>query len=351
MYGKARRALHTLFALALAGAITLIFRAWIPVNSTTVGFAYLITVLLIAARWGLVEAVSASFASALCFNYFFLPPVGTLHIDDPGNWVALTAFLVTSLIASQLSELARRNHDLAARAEAARQSERFRSALLDAVAHEFKTPLTSIKAATSAILTADALTAGERRELLLVVDEEAERLARLMRETFHLARADAGKLRLSRTLYDPEPLVRETLRRRHAGAADRRIRMEFLSTLPQVDVDIDLFSVAFKQLLDNAERYSPEDTPIRILVEASADFVWFRVHNQGPELKEDERRMVFERFYRSPATRDTIPGDGVGLAIAQNIIQAHGGLIEVESGPAMGVEFSIRLSATTGHTL
>src|SRR6185436_15478794 len=125
--------------------------------------------------------------------------------------------LVTALVASQLSELARRNHELATRAEAGRQREQFKSTLLDAVAHEFKTPLTSIKAATSAILTSNTLTTAQQRELLTVVDQETERLARLMREVFHLARAEAGKLHLSRAEYDPEPLVRETLKRCRAS--------------------------------------------------------------------------------------------------------------------------------------
>src|SRR5438067_1115890 len=80
------------------------------VNPTTAGFAYIIVVLLIAARWGLAESVTASVAAAFCLNYFFLPPVRTLNIDDTHNWVAMSAFLVTSLVASQLSELARRRN-------------------------------------------------------------------------------------------------------------------------------------------------------------------------------------------------------------------------------------------------
>ena len=118
--------------------------------------------------------------------------------------------------------------------------------------------------------------------------------------------------------------------------------------MPTVSVDAELFVLALKQLVDNAAKYSPEDSPIRIAVEASADWAWIRVHNQGAGLTERERTMVFERFYRSPATSGKVAGTGIGLSIAQDIVKAHGGYLDVESGPGMGTEFSIRLPLAKG---
>lgn len=365
--GRAARILAGLIAVAL---ITAAFNSAGSTNLTTAGFAYLITVLFIAARWGLPEAVSASLAAAFCLNYFFLSPVGTLNIDKVEDWVALMAFLVTSMVASQLSELARRRNvqleqammnltavglekartqDLASRAEAARQSEQFKSTLLDAVAHEFKTPLTSIKAATSAILTSQSLTSEQRHELLTIIDQETERLSRLMTEAIHLARAESGKLHLSRNLHDVEELVREALKQSSSSLNGKRIETLYAPAMPKVHVDGELFVVALKQLVDNAAKYSPEDTPIRIAAEASADSIRIRVHNQGPGLSEQERSMVFERFYRSPTTRGKAAGTGIGLSIAQDIVKAHGGYLDVESGPGMGTEFSIRLPLPKGE--
>ena len=475
--GRAARILAGLIAVAL---LTATFNSIGSVNLTTAGFAYLITILLIAAWWGLAEAVIASLAAAFCLNYFFLSPVGTLHIARAEDWVALMAFLVTSLVASQLSDVARRRNtqleqrqsemerlytlsrsiiltdtdqpagrhiateiarifeipsvmiydqvsgdiygtqedripemreklrqtathgefqhdrgagsaiaaislggrpigalaveavvlsdsalqammnltavglekartqDLASRAEAARQSEQFKSTLLDAVAHEFKTPLTSIKAATSAILTSQSLTAEQRHELLTIIDQETERLSRLMTEAIHLARAESGKLHLSRNLHGVEDLVREALKQSSSSLNGKRIETQYAPAIPQVHVDAELFAVALKQLVDNAARYSPEDSPIRIAAEASADSVWIRVHNQGPGLSERERSLVFERFYRSPSTSEKVAGSGIGLSIAQDIVKAHGGYLDVESGPGMGTEFSIRLPLTKG---
>src|SRR3979411_1900158 len=106
--GPARRALQVAGAVALIAAVTLLELKILAVNATTVALSFLLAVLLVATWWGLVEAVAASVLAMLCFNYFFIPPVGTLTVADPQNWVALAAFLVTAIVASQLSTSARR---------------------------------------------------------------------------------------------------------------------------------------------------------------------------------------------------------------------------------------------------
>jgi two-component system sensor histidine kinase KdpD len=225
--------------------------------------------------------------------------------------------------------------------EAARESERFKATLLDAVAHEFKTPLTSIKGATSTILTSPTITPEQRDELLTVIGQEADRLSRLMKEAFHLARVESGKLHLSRSRHSVPELVTEAVRET-PGLNGKVIDTSYPGGLPEIDIDPELFVVALKQLIDNAVKYSPAGTPVRITADASQDSIWIRVHNQGQGLSEKERTLVFERFYRSPASKGT-PGTGIGLAIARDIVLAHGGFVDVESGPGLGTEFSIRL--------
>jgi len=347
---------RVLAGLAAVALITAAFTTLTSINLPTAGFVYLITILLIAARWGLAEATVASIGAAFCLNYFFVPPVGTLHIASFDDWVALGAFLVTSLVASHLSELARRRntqleqrqiemerlYELNRSAEAARQSEKFKATLLDAVAHEFKTPLTSIKAATSTILTSPSITEEQREELLTIVGQETERLSRLMKEMFHLARVESGKLHLLRTRQNIPELVGEAVRQT-PDLNGKPVQTTYAPSLPALELDSELFVVALKQLVDNAAKYSPNGTPIRITADASPDSLWIRIHNQGRWLSESERTMVFERFYRSPETSSGVSGTGIGLAIARDIVMAHGGFIDVESGPGMGTEFSIRL--------
>src|SRR5215813_3652067 len=143
------------------------------INATTVSLALLLDVLFIATRWGSAPALMASILAMLCFNFFFLPPFGTFNIAARDNWIALAAFLITAITAGQLSARAKRRAEEAERsereierlyselrgaferashAEALRQSEKLKSALLDAVTHDLRTPLASIKASITTLL-------------------------------------------------------------------------------------------------------------------------------------------------------------------------------------------------------
>jgi two-component system sensor histidine kinase KdpD len=272
--------------------------------------------------------------------------IGAVAIE--GTLISESALhAITNLIAVGMEKA--RTQELASRAEAARQSEQFKSTLLDAVAHEFKTPLTSIKAATSTILASKYLTPDQQHELLTIIDQESERLSALVTEAIHLARVESGKMHLSRTWRDVGELVQEALKQSSAIVSGRVVQTEYAPSLPKVNVDAELFVVMVKQLVDNATKYSPAGTPIRITAESSPDSVRIRIHNLGLGLTEGERNLVFERFYRTPGARQNVPGTGMGLAIVQDIVRAHGGYIDVESEPGVGTEFSIRLPLAKGE--
>src|SRR5437879_3211686 len=206
-----RRFTDYLWAAAGIAAVTAVL---LPVrgdvNSTTVGFAYLLSIVLVAILWGSAPALLASVLGMLCFNFFFLPPFHTFTIADPQNWVALTAFFITALAVGQLSARAkhraeeaesakreverlyyalRDSFERSSQAKALKQSERLKSALLDAVTHDFRTPLTTIKASATVMLADLYATVRDnvppqldneaRKEMLQVIDEESDRLEHL----------------------------------------------------------------------------------------------------------------------------------------------------------------------------
>jgi len=468
-------AIRTALVAGIVAVITWICFRVVAVNATTAALAYLVAILFIAARWGLVESITASVVAVLCFNFYFLPPIGTFTIADPQNWVALFAFLATSITASRFSMQAKkraqealdsqremerlyalsrsilligpaqpvpkqlatqiaqsfsasavalydggsgniyrsgpedfpdpadqlrqaafqgtlfrdeaahtlvtsirlggepigslgirgvelsdpvlqglgnlvaigleraRAQEASSKAEAARQSDELKSTLLDALAHEFKTPLTSIKAASTAMLSSSALGPEQQRELISVVDEEADRLSVLVTEAIQMARIEAGRVHLERENYPVRDLIESVLNKLRPMLQERSIDVRLAPDLPPVWADRELIEVALRQLIDNALKYSPPGSPVLVGAEFSDGRLIVSVADHGPGIPEDEQSRIFEKFYRAEASRHQIPGAGLGLVIAREIIQVHGGEIWVESKVGEGSIFRFSL--------
>ncbi len=452
-------------ALAGVGLLTLIAYRFVPVNATTVGFAYLLWVLVVAAAWGFIESVVCALAATVGFNFFFLPPVGTLVIADPHNWVALFSFLATALIASRLSARAQqrtaeaiahrrdverlytfsrailligegdafprqlveklaevfeleavvlydrraeefhhagptdfdgleeqlrdaalhgasyadddgrrtvtavrlgadpigslglqgasmtdgvlqgianlvaigleraRAQDLAHQVEAARRSEQLRTSLIDAMAHEFKTPLTSIKAATTSLRADPDQPAEIRAELVEIADEEAEHLRNLINDTVEMAQLDTTHIEINSVEANLEEVVGTEAEARHAEANGRLISVTCMAALEPVGFDRRLVRLAIRQLFDNALKYSPPGSTVTARIDQNSDDAIVEITNPGPGIPAQEQKHVFERFYRSASVKRRIPGTGLGLSIAHSIALAHHGSLSVDSQP------------------
>jgi len=351
------------------GALTLLLKTvGVHVNAATVSLALLLNVLFIATRWGSLPALAASIFAMLCFNFFFLPPFGTFTIAATDNWIALLAFLVTAVTAGQLSASAKRRaeeaeagrreierlyaelrdaFERASHAEALRQSEKLKSALLDAVTHDLRTPLTSIKASITTLLDEvrgriDAeppvkLDAESRVEMMEVIDEESDRLSRFINGLIELARIEAGELQLRRRWGAIDEIISAALSRAEPITRNHRVELEVDKELPGVRVDERAVSEVVYTLIDNAAKYSPRGSTIRITARRSGDeLIEMGVEDEGPGIPFDLRERVFDKFFR--ATRDgDVPthqptGTGMGLAIAKGIVEAHDGKIWIESG-------------------
>jgi two-component system, OmpR family, sensor histidine kinase KdpD len=267
-------------------------------------------------------------------------PIGSLAVR--GSSLSDTALqAIANLVAIGLEKV--RGQEAASRAEAARQSEELKSTLLDAIAHEFKTPLTSIKAAASALLTTPAPKPEEQRELVTIVDEEADRLGRLVTEVTQMARIEAGKIQLDRKQYSVSDLVSGALRQVKPIPNGRQITVEAAENLPLVSVDAGLIELAIRQLLDNAFKYSTPGSPLSVVARSSKSALTIAVRDHGPGIPERDLARIFERFYRGPGAERKAIGAGMGLAITREILRAHDGDVSVKSQPGEGSEFSLSL--------
>ncbi len=467
-------------SLAAVAGITLFYRHLLHVNQTTVALSFLLAILAVSAVWGMAVSVFMSLAAVMAFNYFFLPPVGTLTIADPQNWVALFAFLVTSIMGSQLSSRIRSEADEAhqrrreverlyqfsrkllgegnviqlmnaipdyvvesfeagaaelflpqkdkfyrsgfgaahldeekmktaflhdeitmdtqrgeyflpirlgvraigslgisgsqlsrqsldaistlvaiaverARAveelgqtEAAREGERLKSALLDSITHDFRTPLTSMKASVSSLLTSQNSDPQQTRELLTIIDEECDRLNRLVEEAGEMAKLEAGEFALELAPVAMEEIIQMALAHCKTSLAGRPVDVRVCSNLPRVRADAQRAKEALVQLVDNANLYSPKDQPITITAELTGDTVTTSVADRGPGIDDFEQTMIFDKFYRGKDQRYLVRGTGMGLPIAKALITAQQGTISVTSQLGHGSVFSFTLPVERG---
>ena len=469
--GIRTQALRYIAVLAGIALIVAIGRR-LHVNSTTVALMFLVTVLLTSAYWGLRYAVLMAVVATAAFNFFFLPPFGTFTIADPQNWVALFAFLVTALVASNLAERARREAEGAqqrrleverlyslsqrllasdnvlellnslpsyvqetfnvgsvavlapdhptvyrssvdakfeesvlrstllrgepitqndvsyvplrlgmrtvgslavtgdelsrqtldalgslvglaverARAlqdlsknRAEQEHERLRSALLDSVTHEFRTPLTSIKASITTLLSGAVLQEEGRHDLLTVIDEETDRLNRLVGEASEMAQLDAGMFKLDLQPHSIDDALEPAIQDAKGTLEHHPVEVVAPRDLPRVRIDAPRIREVLMHLLENAGKYSDTGTPIRVTAEIKGDRLVISVADQGPGIDSFEQSLIFEKFYRGRNQRYTAPGTGMGLAIAKVIVEAHGGSISVVSQMGSGSVFSFTL--------
>ena len=464
----------TVCVLAVSVIVVFYFKV-VHVNPTAVALSLLLAILVVSAAWGLAYAMPTSILAALCFNFFFLPPVGTFTIADPQNWVALGAFLCTSIIASQLSDRVRREArnatqrrmeverlytfsqqllitdnivellksvpsylaetfgvvhaaihmtgtdkiyrsgaeteylpspdlqevsargeivldtehqrcfapmrmglrnmgtlgiagdvlarqtlealgglvaiaieragavDTLMRSEASRESERLRSALLDSITHEFRTPLTAIKASVTSLRSSAAMSDDQRQDLLAVIEEESDRLNRLVGEAVEMAKLDAHEVGLEQSPHQIREAIDAALEDSKTAIGSHPVQMRLPDSLPPVMMDVVWIQKVLQHLIENAAKYSDPQAPIFISSEARNDRLITSVADRGAGIDDMERSMIFDKFYRGQSQRYRVQGTGMGLAIVKAIVEAHGGRIEVTSQLGHGSVFSFGL--------
>jgi two-component system, OmpR family, sensor histidine kinase KdpD len=457
---------------SLAFLVTILFVKFVPVNQTTVALTFLVLVLFTASKWRLAYSVYLSVLCTLLYNFFFLPPVGKLTIADPQNWVALGAFLSTSVLVSHISDREHRqaeasearrreiqllysfsqqlllqdelrgvarttpsvlasvfgfrgvalyvrahdavfysdpdnrllsaidltswaeseepvstvgevkliplrlgvHHDLGVlaltddeydarmyeaigslvsvaleraaalestnRLEAARESEKLRSALIDSVTHDLRTPLTAIRAAATTLVSEEHLPEGERLDLIAVVDEESARLDRLIGQAVEMAQLDAESLRVEINEQSVRELIDLTLERMAYRLANHPVNVRIPEDLPDVPMDRTLIQRVLQHLIENAAKFSPTGLPITIAAKAVDGRLLVTVEDPGPGIDPDDLPFIFEKYFRGKHQKVTSTGTGMGLAIARAILKAHHGEIAVRSKPGHGAQFT-----------
>jgi two-component system sensor histidine kinase KdpD len=467
--------------LTAAAALAVVLFRLVRVNETTVALAFLMLVLWTASRWRLMYSVYLSLLCTALYNFFFLPPVGHLTIEDPRNWVALASFLCCSVLVSHLSNQEHRHSEaleqrrreverlyefgqqlllqedwtalaratpsmiasvfglqavalylceqdaswasdpdnrlppgldlrLAAtqpdtaltapgdihivplslgmrslgalvmthaayapgiyesignllaialeraaalertsRLEASRQSERLRSALLDSITHDLRTPLTAIRAAATTLVSDPRLPDAERAELTTVVEEESARLDRLIGQAVEMAQLDADAVHIRAQPQDVRELLETTLDEMRSRLRGRPVEIELPPDLPRVPMDRELISRVLRHLIENSLAYSPLLSRITVTAARDEQRLIVTVADQGPGIEAAEQPFIFVKFFRGRQQRSSARGTGMGLAISKAIVEAHKGGIAAANQPTGGAALTFWLPLAGEH--
>jgi two-component system sensor histidine kinase KdpD len=275
--------------------------------------------------------------------------VGPLAVDVVAGDHALTRAdrsLLEALVAGLATAIDRLRLESEARdARVAAQVGRTRSGFLSAVTHNLRTPLASIKAAASTLRSPNARLADtDRAELLDTIYDETDRLERLVTNILELSRIRAGALEVHRQPAALADLAQAAVRRLRPLARAHRVRLDIGRDVPDVDVDIEMMEQVLGNLLENALRYAPPGSEIRVSAACKPDGVEVRVADHGPGVPAEERERIFEEFARVDARPDAT-GTGLGLAIVHSLVSAHEGRVWCEETEGGGATFAFTLPA------
>jgi K+-sensing histidine kinase KdpD len=356
--------LAAVLGVALSTLLIYPLRDITPAVST--GVVYILAVLVISTYWGLWLGLFTAVASAAAFNFFHIPPTGNLDIAQSENWVALAVFLAAAVLVSSLAEQSRarereaeqrrgeanrataaalallldreRLQSATIETEALRRSDEVKTALLRAVSHDLRSPLTAIIAAGEA-LSAERIGDGDRRALAEAVTAESARLSKLVDQLLDLSRLEGGHAQPRPDWCSIEEVVTAAVE--DLGERSGLVRVALDPDLPFVRADAAQLERAIANLLDNAVRFSVDDQAL-VRGRALRDRIAIRVVDRGPGVPHGELERIFEPFYQGPDSRPH-EGSGLGLAIVRGLVEVNGGRVWAESMPGQGTTFVIEL--------
>lgn len=271
--------------------------------------------------------------------YFGTRAVGALALYEH----SLDALTINSIASASAMAIERtKSLTLEMIVEAERQSEQLRSALLDGLAHAFKTPLTTITLSSSGLLSTQGLTE-QQVGLISLINKEATRLGDLTTRLLHMSQIEPSRFALRERETDLRELLQQVLDECALPLESGRLDLSIAPETGRIRCDPQMLTLALVQIVDNAAKYAPQDSSIDISVARHESQIVIRVHNEGSYIPPVERQKVFTRFYRSPSVDHRAPGTGLGLSIAMKAVEAHGGKISIESDVQSGTTFVVSI--------
>jgi two-component system sensor histidine kinase KdpD len=332
--------------VSFIGVLLWFLQAYVDYRITAV--VLLLSVSLCSFYLEIVPLLLLAVSSALLFNFFFIPPLYTFHIDTAEDGLLFFMYIVLAFVHAVLSTRIRAAESKARDKEDKEKAIALYNTVLNSLSHEMRTPLSSLIGAADTLAESGSLLNEEdRKHLYAVISESGLRLNRHVDNLLNMSRMEAGMLKINPDWCDVNELVSTCIQKYLSQKAVHNVRFEPDHNLPYCRIDAGLIEQVLANLLSNAVNYAGEEARIEISVAWQDGNLLIAVSDNGPGLSAADAEAVFEKFYRLPGAKRT--GTGLGLSIARGVAEAHGGKLKAIPVHPKGVAFVLSIPTEASY--
>ncbi len=339
---KQKKYLPYLFSLLSITGVAVVGYILLPwIGYQAVALMLLVAVSLLAMLLDIWPVVMAAISSALIWNYFFIPPRFTFHIDRPEDILMFLMYFIIALVHAVLTFRIKVQERKARDREEKEKTIQLYNTLLHSLSHELKTPIATIIASADTLLDdGNRIPRLVETDLVREIEKAAMRLHQHVENLLSMSRIESGMLRVKRDWCDIRDLI-AAVRQKLEHTDQARLTLRFPDQLPLFYLDSGLIEQVIYNLLQNAFQYTSPTSPVELSVAYDGEQCSIAIRDHGPGIPKGEEEHIFKKFYRLPGTK--AGGTGLGLSIAKGIVEAHQGSLTVENGAHDGAIFTLRL--------
>lgn len=313
----------------------------------TVSLLLLVTVSIIAMLFDIIPVVCAALLSALIWNFFFIPPILTFHIDNAEDTLMFSLYFLIALVNAVLSFKIRKEESKARDKEEKEKTIKLYNTLINSLSHELRTPIATILGAVDTLNESkDKLSISNQNELLEQIDIASIRLNIQVENLLNMSRLETGMLKLNLDWCDTNELINSVIQKLPVNH-NHMISFVQNESLPLFKFDRGILEQVLQNLLLNAHNHTPEGTIVIVKVTQNGNNCVISVSDNGSGIPEDEMEHLFDKFYRSPQANTG--GSGLGLSIVKGFIEAHNGKVDVKNNTDGGATFTIEFPSEVSY--
>ena len=309
-----------------------------------VAFILLLTVSLLALIFDILPVLMAATLSAFIWDFFFIPPRYTIHVDTTEDLFLLIMYFIIALINGVLTYKIRHIEKALQLKEERANSVKLYNTILNSLSHELRTPIAAIIAATDNLQSNDRISDGVKNELIDEISRASLRLNQQVENLLNISRLESGHIRPKNDWCDIVELVYDVVKRVEENNPSRKIQISINPDLPLCYIDKGMVDQVIYNLLNNAAIHTSNDCKIEISVASHADLLHINIEDSGKGFNNADSRDVFEKFSRVKSDPDKT-NSGLGLSIVKGFTEAMGGSVELLQSRSPGAKFSITLPA------